>query len=262
MPSDLFDIRNHVMIVTGAASGLGLAMSEVLTEYGAVVAMADIDEARLREAAARLRKAGGHVEPAPLDVTDTKALKAFIDGVAARHGRLDAVFANAGISSGAGFAMPGGQGIADVARETWDKILAINLTSVFETVRAASVPMVKQKRGRIVVTASIAGLHAEVLVGYPYIAAKAGVANLVRQAARELGPHNVLVNAIAPGSFRTNIAGGRLNDPAVAALWAKQNPLGRIAEPHEIKGLALYLASPASSYLTGTVIPIDGGATA
>lgn len=262
MASNLFDIRGHVAIVTGAASGLGLAMAEVLAEHGAIVAMADVDAARLNEAATRIGASGGRVEPHPLDVTDTPALKAFIEGVAGRQGRLDIAFANAGSSSGPGFAFPGAPGIADVKRDVWDKILSLNLTSVFETVRLASVPMVRQKSGRIVVTASIAGLRSEVFVGYPYIATKAAVANLVRQAAHELGPHNVLVNAIAPGSFRTNIAGGKLNDPAIAAQWAKHNPLGRIADAAEIKGLALYLASPASSYMTGAVIPIDGGSTA
>lgn len=262
MASNLFDIRGHVAIVTGAASGLGLAMAEVLAEYGAIVAMADNDEPSLHTAAARLGATGARVEPHHLDVTDTPSLGSFIEGVAARHGRLDIAFANAGSSSGPGFAFPGAPGIAEVKREVWDRILDLNLTSVFETVRMASVPMVRQKRGRIVVTASIAGLRSEVFVGYPYIATKAAVANLVRQAAHELAPHNVLVNAIAPGSFRTNIAGGKLNDPAIAAVWAKNNPLGRIAEPGEIKGLALYLASPASSYMTGAVIPIDGGSTA
>jgi len=262
MASDLFDIRGHVAIVTGAASGLGLAMTEILAEYGATVVMADVDAVRLQSEAKRIAAAGGRVETQPLDVTDTPALRAFIQGVAEYHGRLDIVFANAGTSSGAGFGFPGGTGIAEVKREVWEKILAVNLTSVFETVRLASVPMVRQKRGRIIVTASIAALGSEVHVGYPYIATKAAVANLVRQAAHELAPHNVLINAIAPGSFRTNIAGGKLNDPAIAAVWAKNNPLGRIAEPGEIKGLALYLASPASSYMTGAVIPIDGGSTA
>lgn len=101
------------------------------------------------------------------------------------------------------------------------------------------------------------------MVGYAYAATKAAVANLVRQAAIELGPFNVLVNAIAPGPFRTNIAGGRMHsDREVERVFAKSCPLGRVAEPDEIKGLALLLASPAASYMTGAVIPIDGGTLA
>jgi NAD(P)-dependent dehydrogenase (short-subunit alcohol dehydrogenase family) len=116
--------------------------------------------------------------------------------------------------------------------------------------------------GRIVVTASIAGLRAETLVGYAYSATKAAVINFVRHAAIELAPFSVTVNAIAPGPFVTNIAGGRMRDPAVRERFARTLPMQRVAEPDEIKGLALLLASPASSFITGTTIPIDGGATA
>ena len=139
----------------------------------------------------------------------------------------------------------------------------VNLTGIFATLQAASIPMKAQRSGRIVVTASVAGLKAEKPVGYAYAATKAAVINLVRQASRELAPHNVLVNAIAPGPFFTNIAGGRLHrDPEVVKMFADAVPLGRIAQPEEIQGLALLLASGASSFITGTVIPIDGGISA
>jgi NAD(P)-dependent dehydrogenase (short-subunit alcohol dehydrogenase family) len=121
--------------------------------------------------------------------------------------------------------------------------------------------MKTQRSGRIVVTASVAGIRSEPNVGYPYTATKAAVANLVRHTAVELAPYNVSVNAIAPGPFRTNIS-PRLKDPAMVKLFVDTVPLGRMAEPEEIKGLALLLASPAASYLTGQVIAIDGGATA
>jgi NAD(P)-dependent dehydrogenase (short-subunit alcohol dehydrogenase family) len=119
-----------------------------------------------------------------------------------------------------------------------------------------------RRYGRIIVVASIAGLKSEALVGYAYAATKAAVINLVRHAALDLARDNVLVTGIAPGPFRTNIAGGRINEPEVEAAFAAMVPLGRIAEVDEIKGLALLLASPASSFITGVTIPIDGGATA
>jgi NAD(P)-dependent dehydrogenase (short-subunit alcohol dehydrogenase family) len=129
--------------------------------------------------------------------------------------------------------------------------------------QAAAAHMKKQRSGRIVVTASIAGLRAETNVGYGYIATKAAVINLVRQLAMELAPYNVTVNAIAPGPFLTNIADGRLHrEPEVAKAFAEMVPQNRIADPSEMQGLALLLASPASSFLTGAVIPIDGGTTA
>jgi NAD(P)-dependent dehydrogenase (short-subunit alcohol dehydrogenase family) len=258
----LFDVSGRVAFVTGAASGLGLAMCEVMAENGARVTMADMDAAALENAAGRLEQLGYDVQPVVLDVSDTSAVHTAIDAAAKRHGRLDVVFANAGMSAGPGYTTEAGQ-IANVKPETWQRVLDVNLTGVFATMQAAAVHMKKQKGGRIIVTASIAGLRAEQPCGYAYTATKAAVINLVRQAAMELAPYNVLVNAIAPGPFLTNIAGGRLHrDPEAVRMFEKMVPLGRIAQPEEIKGLALFLASPASSYVTGTVIPIDGGATA
>lgn len=262
----LFDMTGRVAFVTGAASGLGLAMAEVLAENGALVIMADINGDALESQVGRMGDAGLAVEAALLDVAETERLRACIDSVVQRHGRLDAVFANAGASSGPGYGTEAGRisgQIEHTSFVTWEHVLKVNLTGVFATVQAAAAHMKAQKSGRIIVTASIAGLRADAFVGYPYSVTKAAVINLVRQAARELAPYNVLVNAIAPGPFLTNLAGGRLRkDPAAHEEFRRVVPLGRIAEPDEIKGLALFLASPASSYLTGTVIPIDGGITA
>jgi NAD(P)-dependent dehydrogenase (short-subunit alcohol dehydrogenase family) len=256
--AQLFDVSGHVALVTGAASGLGLAYAEVMAANGATVAMLDIDAAGLERAAAKLP----NVETFVVDVADGDRLKATIDATAVKHGRLDAVFANAGMSAGPGYTQPSGR-IENVAMELWNRVLQVNLTSVFNTLQAAAVPMKRQKRGRMIVTASIAGLQSELLCGYGYVATKAAVINLVRHAALELAPYNVMVNAIAPGPFLTNIAGGRLHrEPEVVKQFESMVPLGRIAHTDEIKGLALFLASPASSYVTGTVIPIDGGATA
>jgi NAD(P)-dependent dehydrogenase (short-subunit alcohol dehydrogenase family) len=255
----LFDVKDRVAIVTGAASGLGLAMAEVMAENGARVTLADKDEAGLARAVARLKERGCAVEAASVDVADTARLRATIDGIAARHGRLDVAFANAGISAGPSFMTPEGE-MAAVALAKWNEVLQVNLTSVFETMRAAAAHMKRQKSGRIVVTASVAGLKGERMVGYAYAATKAAVINIVRIAALELAPFNVMVNAIAPGPFLTNIAGGRLHrEPEVVRQFERLVPLGRMAQPDELKGLALLLASPASSFITGTAIPIDGG---
>lgn len=258
----IFDVRGRVAVVTGAASGLGLAMAEVMAENGAVVAMIDIDQVALDAVVTRLDSAGHAVEGIALDVGDTARLRAAIGAIAEKHGTLDVVFANAGISAGRSFEFPEGE-VDAVDMVRWNQVLQVNLTSVFVTIQAAAERMKAQRDGRIIVTSSIAGIRAERMVGYAYAATKAAVNNLVRQAALELAPYNVMINAIAPGPFFTNIAGGRLHrEPEFVQKFAAMAPLGRIAQPDELKGLVLLLASPASSYITGAVIPIDGGITA
>ena len=261
--SQLFDVDGHVAFVTGAASGLGLAYAEVMAENGARVVLADADAAGLERARARLASAGCAVEAAVVDIGDSDALRVAIDAAAQRHGRLDAMFANAGISSGPGFELSPNGTIDALDLALFGRAIDVNLTATFMTIRLAAAHMKRQRSGSIIATASVAGLRSEPLVGYGYVAAKAAVINLVRHAAVELAPYNVRVNAIAPGPFLTNIAGGRLRrEPEVAAKFAAAVPLGRIADPAEIKGLALLLASPAGSFITGAVIPIDGGTTA
>jgi NAD(P)-dependent dehydrogenase (short-subunit alcohol dehydrogenase family) len=209
--ADLFNVEGHVALVTGAASGLGLAFAEVMADNGALVVLTDIDAAGLDQATACLRERGCRVEQAVVDIADADALRAAIDGAAARHGRLDAVFANAGISSGPGFALsPSGQ-IDAGDLSLFERAIEVNLTATFLTIRFAAAHMKRQRRGSIVATTSIAGRRADPLVGYGYVGAKAAINNIVRQAAVELAPHNVCVNAIAPGPFLTNIAGGRLH---------------------------------------------------
>lgn len=256
---DLFDVSGRVAFVTGAASGLGLAMAEVMAEHGAVAILADLDGAGAGREAARLRAAGLRADSLALDVADGPSIAAAVDAAVARHGRLDAMFANAGVSSGPGFFT---SDMDQTSPEAWQRALDVNLTGVFLCIQAAARHMRPRRAGSIVVTSSVAALRPGGLSGYAYHATKAGVLTMVRVAAQELGPHNVRINAIAPGPFVTNIAGGRLKDPAAQKLFTQTVPLGRAAQPEEMKGLALFLASDASSYVTGATIPIDGGTAA
>ena len=261
--AELFDVRGHVAIVTGAASGLGLAFAEVMAENGAKVLLTDIDEPGLDAATSRLRAAGCDVEQSVVDAGDSEATRGAIDQAVQRHGRLDVMFANAGISSGPGFELSPNGEIDAADLDLFGRAIHLNLTSTFLAIRFAAAHMKRQRSGSIVATTSIAGLRSEPLVGYGYVAAKAAIGNIVRHAAVELAPYRVRVNAIAPGPFLTNIAGGRLHrDPEVVAKFTAMIPMGRLGAPDEIKGLALLLASPAGSFITGAVIPIDGGTTA
>jgi NAD(P)-dependent dehydrogenase (short-subunit alcohol dehydrogenase family) len=190
-------------------------------------------------------------------------LQRVTDKTAEADGRLDVVFANVGISSGPGFEVAESGRIESLDPDILQRVIDINLKASLYTIKFAVPHMKKRRSGSIVVTTSIAGIKAESVVGYPYIATKAAMANVVRQAAVELAPHNIRINAIAPGPFYTNIRGGVMfRDPEVVKRFEAMVPMGRCAQTDEIKGLALLLASPAGSYITGTVIPIDGGTTA
>jgi len=266
--ADLFKVEGYGVIVTGGASGLGLGFTEALAANGARVTMLDINAQALDAETKRLRAAGYDVRGAVVDVCDHPALDKAFDEAAALYGRLDVVFANAGIDSGPGFigAWVGSNrprnpegALEKYTDERWERVIDINLNGVFATLRAAARHMRPRKSGRIIVTTSLAALKVEAVVGGAYMAAKAGAAHLMRTAALELAGDNITVNAIAPGFFVTNIGGGHAHNPATQALVAKHVPMHRVGFPKDIAGLALFLASPASAYLTGQQIVIDGG---
>src|SRR3546814_78207 len=188
--SDIFDVSGSVVIVTGGASGLGLSVAEVMAANNARVLILDVDQARLETCRDQFADRGLSLDIATVDVADIQALQAVIHDTAERHGRLDAVYANAGISAGSGPFTDFGQ-IANVKEADWNRVLQINLSAVFATIQAASVHMKRQRSGRIIVTASVAGLRAERHVGYAYVATKAAVVNLVRNAAIELDRKSV-----------------------------------------------------------------------
>jgi NAD(P)-dependent dehydrogenase (short-subunit alcohol dehydrogenase family) len=259
----LFDVRDMRAVVTGAASGLGFAMAEVLADCGALVTLADVDGDLLERSTRALADRGGKVRAAVVDVSDADRVQAMIDDAVAADGGVDVVFANAGIGATPGWAVEGGQQLDTVRREDWDKVIGVNLNGILFTMKSAAGAMKRQGGGRIVVTSSVAGLRPEPVVCYGYIASKAAVLNIVRQAALELAPHGIRVNAICPGPFKgTRIGAGATLDPEpeLEQQWASTVPLGRMAVPDELKGLALLLASPAGSFITGAAHVIDGGA--
>jgi NAD(P)-dependent dehydrogenase (short-subunit alcohol dehydrogenase family) len=263
---DQFDIAGRSALVTGAASGIGLAYAEAMAEAGAKVTLADIDGEGAEREAARLRCEGAEARAATVDIADLAQVAAAFDGHVAAFGGLDICFANAGYDAGNGFWIPGGgrnpAGQIDCYDPgAWARSIEVNLTGAFHTIREA-VRCMKAggKKGAIIATASNAGIINEPIVGIPYMPAKAGVLHMVRHAALELAEFGIRVNAIAPGPFITNIGDGWVKkDPQAKLAFDKTIPLGAMAETDQIKPLALLLASDASSYMTGAHVVIDGG---
>ncbi|MBM7061046.1 SDR family oxidoreductase [Pseudomonas sp. UL073] len=266
--ADLFSVEGYGAIVTGGASGIGLGMVEALAENGARVTMMDLNSQRLEEQTARLTAAGFDVRGLRVDVSDREAVRKAFAQTAEHYGRLDCVFANAGIDPGPGFVSmtdrsqrPTEYALENYADERWDRVIQVNLNSVFYCIGEAARHMKPRNAGRIVVTTSTASVRVSPGIGAAYMAAKSGAAHLVRNAALELARYNVLVNSIAPGPFVTNIGDGFVHQPGVQEAFSSRIPLKRMASINEIKGLTLLLASGASSFITGEQIVIDGGYT-
>ena len=265
---DLFNVKDYCVIVTGGASGIGLGYAEALAENGARVTMFDVNAQGIAHETHRLGAAGFDVRGAVVDVTDHAALDSAFDTAVKEYGKLDVVFANAGIDSGPGFynnwagsgqsRMPEGA-LENYTDERWNRVIETNLNGVFATLRAAARHMRPRGSGRIIVTTSLAATLCETAIGDAYMTAKAGAAHLMRNVALELAAYNITVNAIAPGFIVTNIGGGHAKDPGVQAALGKMVPMHRVGFPEDLKGVALFLASPASSYITGQEIVIDGG---
>jgi NAD(P)-dependent dehydrogenase (short-subunit alcohol dehydrogenase family) len=266
--NELFRVEDTGVIVTGGASGLGLGYAEALAENGARVTLLDVDAARIGAETQRLRSLGYEVRGEAVDVTDHAALDRAFDAAVAAHGRLDVIFANAGIDSGPGYLSgwvgsqrprnPAGA-LERYTDERWNRVIEINLNGIFATLRAGARLMRPQRSGRMIVTTSVAAFQIEPAIGAAYMAAKAGAAHLMRSVALELATDQITVNAIAPGFIVTNIGGGHAKQAEVQHAMSTAIPLHRVGFPEDLKGLALFLASPASAYITGQQISIDGG---
>ena len=266
--ADLFNVENYGVVVTGGASGIGLGYAEALAANGARVTILDVHAQRVENETMRLQGAGLDVRGQVVDVTNHKALDAALDEAARVYGRLDVVFANAGIDPGAGFigGWPGAErprvpdgAFENYTDERWNRLIEVNLNGVFATVRAAVRHMKPQKSGRIIITTSLASTRIEPAIGAAYMAAKAGIKNLMRSVALELAAYNITVNAIAPGYIVTNIGDGHAHNPVEQKAVARTIPMHRVGFPADMQGLALFLASHASDYITGQEIIVDGG---
>jgi NAD(P)-dependent dehydrogenase (short-subunit alcohol dehydrogenase family) len=256
-----FRLDGRVALVTGAGGGLGRVLALALAEAGADVGCADLDRATAEATAALVRERGRRAVAVGGNVTNEADLAQSVATVVDALGGLDIAFANAGVGEQR-------SSLVDARLADWQKIIDVDLTGVFLTAREAARVMVPRGRGKIIATASIMGLvgHFDGRVR-AYSAAKGGVVNLVRALAIELAPHHIQVNAIAPTFLRTNIAGGLLagqseESRALLAKVRERTPIGRLGEPEEVAGAAVFLASAASDLVTGITLPVDGGWTA
>jgi NAD(P)-dependent dehydrogenase (short-subunit alcohol dehydrogenase family) len=250
---ELFDLSGRVAIVTGGSRGLGEEMAEGLSEAGASLMLCARREEWLHPAIERFRAAGVRTEGALCDVAQPAQVRAVVDKTLAAFGRIDILVNNAGISWG--------ERPEVMPLDKWQKVLDVNLTGAFLFAQAAGRHMLDREYGRIINVASIAAYHSSVNGPHyaGYAASKAGLIGLTRELAASWGRRNIRVNAIAPGFFHSRLADPAipLAEPAIKA----SSPIPRVGAPGELKGVAVFLASDASNYITGQVIIVDGGRT-
>ena len=245
-----FDLSGKIALVTGAYRGLGFAIATGLARAGATVVLNARNADAVVEAAQALREQGLAADTSVFDVTDRAAVRAAVTAIQAAHGGVDILFNNAGIQRRGA--------LVDFSQSDWDAVIATNLTAPFLVSQAVLPGMIAKRRGKIVHIASLMSEMARPSV-VPYTAAKGGVRQLTRGMAVELAPHNIQVNAIAPGYFATEMNRALLDNAEFTAWVNKRTPAGRWGNPTEIAGLAVFLASSASDYVTGQMMIIDGG---
>jgi NAD(P)-dependent dehydrogenase (short-subunit alcohol dehydrogenase family) len=247
-----FSLAGRVALVTGASRGIGRAIAVALGAAGAAVACAARSRDQVEAAAGEITAAGGRARAIRLDVTRAEQIAVGVEEIEGALGTIDVLVNNAGITME--------KKTTEVTDEDWDAVLATNLTSMFRCARAVAPGMMRLARGKIINIGSMYGI-----IGVPryaaYCASKAAVDGLTRSLAAEWARHGIQVNCLAPGYMNTDISRAALADEKTRALFLSKVPARRIGEPEEVGALAVYLASPASNFMTGQTVYLDGGQT-
>jgi 3-oxoacyl-[acyl-carrier protein] reductase len=243
----MFLLTDRIALVTGASRGIGRAIAQQLARQGAVVVAAARGE-HAQDTVTAITAAGGRAEALSVDVTDTAALERVPAAIVERHGRLDIVVSNAGITRD--------QLLMRMKREDWDTVLATNLTAAFTLTQAAVRPMLKQRHGRIIAVSSVVGQMGNA-GQVNYAASKAGLIGFCKALAHEVASRGITVNAIAPGMIDTDMT--RAVSERAQLDWTAQIPAGRLGSVDDVAAAACFLASDEAAYITGHVLAVNGG---
>ncbi len=247
------DLKDKIAIITGARRGMGKSHALKLAKAGAKVMVSDISEEECEIVVEEIRKNGGEAMAVKCDVTKKGEVENMVKKTVDKWGRVDILVNNAGICQFKPF--------VDLTEEEWDRTLNINLKGEFLCAQAAAKEMVKQKSGAIVNIASVVmGQIGKGMAGLAhYSASKGGIAALTKTLALELAPYNIRVNAISPGAIDTPMAASTKDDPKILEQTLAMIPMHRMGKAEEVSNLVLFLVSDASSYITGSIVVIDGG---
>ncbi len=247
-------LENKVAIITGAGRGIGRAIALRLAQEGAILTICDIEEESIKTASKELINSGKQVLPFTCDVSNGDNVQAMVETTINKYGKIDILVNNAGISPKKEGRKPN---LTEISIDEWNKVIAVNLTSVFLCSKAVLPYLIKQKAGWIINISSSAALDGGFLAAAHYVASKGGISAMTKSLAREVAPFGITVNAVAPGRVESPMA--HLTSPERNIEALKRIPMGRFATPEEVANAVLFLASGQAQYITGITLNVSGG---